>query len=143
MRRLIRPLALVVLLASLTASLQSQDDSSGDPTSTSSGNPTGLAGFNQLNFAANSPTPTQGGVDVSLTIQPNTGFTCTSVTIAVVDANTLQTLATATIPNPGATVTQSFTGLGSGVAVTIDVTSVFQNGNQFDTPYLEGAVTTN
>jgi hypothetical protein len=98
-------------------------------------------GVNQLYFAAGSPSATTGGVDVGLTIKPTTGYTCTVVTIYIVDQNS-NILASATIKNPGSTVTQSFTGLGNNVNVDIQVNSTFQSGAVFDNPYLEGNVTT-
>ena len=77
-----------------------------------------------------------------MTLQPTTGYTCTSVTIAIVDQKA-NTLASITIQNPGAAVNQTFSGLGSGVNVDVVVNSVFQNGSQFDYPYLEANLTTN
>lgn len=132
MRVLVRPLVLFALLATFTAAVQSQDGTTG----------AGTPGTNLLLFAAGSPSPTTGGVNVSLTVKPTSGYTCTSITIAIVDQEG-NTLATATIKNPGATVNQSFTGLQSGITVDVVVNSVFQNGADFDYPYLEASVTTN
>lgn len=134
MRALVRPLTLLVLLALFTAAVQSQEN--GGQGSGDDG-----PGANVMLFAAGSPSATTGGVTVSITIQPTTGYTCTSVTISCVDSKG-NTLATATIQNPGATANQSFTGLASGVNVNVIVNSVFQNGNQFDYPYLQANVTT-
>ena len=99
-------------------------------------------GVNFLLFAANSPSPTSGGVDVSLTIQPAPTYTCTSVTISIVDPSTNKTLATQTFTNPGATVNQSFNGLANNLPVQVVVDSVFQSGSNFDFPYLSANVTT-
>jgi hypothetical protein len=134
MRALVRPLVLFTLLATFTAVVQSQDQGG-------VGAGLGGPGANIFLFAAGSPSPTTGGVNVGMTVQPTTGYTCTSITIAIVDQEG-NTLATATIKNPGATVDQAFTGLGSGVNVDVVVNSVFQSGAQFDYPYLEANVTT-
>jgi hypothetical protein len=135
MRTLLRPFVFIALLTVFTSNAQAQQGGSGG------GNPPPPAG-NTITFVPGSPSATVGGVDVSIAINAAAGFTCTSVTISCVDHNN-KTLATVTINNPGATASQSFMGLGSGVAVTIQVNSVFQSGNQFDYPYLEDTVTTN
>jgi hypothetical protein len=134
MRTLLRPIALFAFLALCTTAVQSQQPGGVDGGVAPPGN--------GMLFAPGSPSPTKGGVDVSVTISPATGYTCTSVTISCVDQNG-KTIATTTINNPGATAAQSFTGLGNGVNVTVVVNSVFQAGNQFDYPYLEGSAITN
>jgi len=134
MRTLFRPVVFFALLAIFAAVVQSQE---GNGTGGESDGP----GTNFLLFSPGSPSATTGGVNVSISIQPTTGYTCTSVTISAVNQSGT-TLATATIKNPGETATQNFTGLGSNVNVTIVVNSVFQNGGQFDYPYLEANVTT-
>jgi hypothetical protein len=135
MRTLVRPLVFFAFLIAFTAAVHSQD--SGGTGSNGVGN-----GVNIMLFSPGSPSATTGGVKVSMTIQPTTGYTCTSVTIAIVDQNA-NTLASITIQKPGAAVNQTFSGLGSGVNVDVVVNSVFQNGSQFDYPYLEANLTTN
>jgi hypothetical protein len=133
MRTLSRPLSFLLILVFFSAVVQSQEGGMG-------GNGDG-PGTNILLFATGSPSATKGGVNVSITIQPTSGYTCTNVTISCVDQNG-NTLATATIEDPGSTVTQSFTGLGSGVVVNVVVNSTFQNGNEFAYPFLQATVTT-
>jgi hypothetical protein len=137
MRVLVRPLVLFAILATFSAAVESQEGSG-----QFGGQGGADSGTNLLLFASGSPAATTGGVTVSLTIQPTTSYTCTSVTIYILDQDS-NTLASTTINNPGATATQTFSGLGSGVTVTVQVDSVFQSGAQFDSPYLETTVTTN
>ena len=134
MRVLLRPFVLLVLLIAFTAAAQSQQSTVGV------GSPGG--GANIILFAAGMPQPISGGVNVGVSVQPTTGYTCTSVTISIVDQYS-NTLASITVQNPGATVTQTFTNLGCNIPVQVVVNSVFQNGTQFDYPYLETDVTTN
>jgi hypothetical protein len=135
MRTHVRPVVFLALLGVFTAVVQSQEGGNG-----SQGGNDG-PGTNILLFAEGSPSPTTGGVSVGITIQPTTGYTCTSVTISCIDLNG-NTLATMKIPNPGASVNQTFDGLGSGVDVNVVVNSVFQNGSQFAYPFLQANVTT-
>jgi hypothetical protein len=133
MRIFARPLSFLLILIFFAAVVQSQEGGTG-------GEGDG-PGTNIVQFTNNSPTATKGGVTVSLSIQPTAGYTCNNVTIACVDQNS-NTLASVSIDNPGATVTQVFTGLGSGVVVDVNVNSTFQNGNQFAYPFITATVTT-
>jgi hypothetical protein len=138
MRTLARPLVLFAIISTITTIVQSQDEGG-----TGTGGVGPFPGTNFLLFTQGYPVAITGGVSVGLTIQPTTGYTCTSVTISIVDANTSQTLASITLQNPGSgQLIQNFYGLGSGVAVQVVVNSVFQCGAQFDFPYLEADVTT-
>jgi hypothetical protein len=131
MRVLVRPFVLLALLIAFAAVGQSQQ----------SVQVTAPGGTNTLLFTTGMPQPVSGGVIVGVSIQTTTGFTCTSVTISIVDQNS-NTLATLTIQNPGETVTQTFSNLGSNVPIQVIVNAVFQNGSEFDYPYLEGSVVT-
>jgi hypothetical protein len=133
MRTLVRPLVFLALLAFFAAVVQSQEGGGGEGDG---------PGTNILLFTAGSPSPEVGGVNIGITIQPTTGYTCTSITISCVDQKG-NTLATVTIENPGENVNQTFNGLGSGVSISIVVNSVFQNGAQFAYPFLQGSVITN
>jgi hypothetical protein len=99
-------------------------------------------GINLITFAAGSPTPTVGGVNVTVNIQPTTGYTCNAVTISVLDSNNNQ-LGTTTIIKPGATASASFTGLGSGTAIEVLVDATFQFGNMYDFKDISANTTTN
>lgn len=140
MRAVVRPFVLFALMAVTTATVQSQVGPPGNPTG-GGGSPVGAPGINQLYFNQGSPSTGVGSVTVSMTVQPNVGWTCNSVTIAIVDQNA-QTLASVTLNNPGPTINQTFSGLGSNVNVDVEVDSVFQSGAQFDFPFTEANVTT-
>ncbi len=131
--RLLRPIVLFVFLCGLTASTQSQvvEPISGTGT-----------GYNIFLWAAGSPVGTIGGVDASVTITPTTGWVCTSVTLRVIDDTTNKTLGEYTVENPGMTVSKSFTGFDSNLAVRVTGNVTFQNGAMFDFKDLEAYVTT-
>jgi hypothetical protein len=135
MRAAVRPFVLFAVLVTFTTAVQSQGP--GAP----GGPGPGGGGVNQLLFGAGSPNPAPGGVGVTMSVLPTTGYTCKSVTIFILDQNSKQ-LATATINNPGPTFTQTFAGLPSGITVTVNVESVFQSGAQFDFPSNEATTTT-
>jgi hypothetical protein len=133
MRPLFRPVVMFAVLATFTAVVQSQDSGQQG----AGGNP----GVNLIYFNQGSPSAIKGGVSVSLTIQPTATWTCNSVTISIVNQNA-QTLATTTIDNPGGTVNQTFSNLGSGVSVEVVVNAIFQSGAQFEFPLIDADVTT-
>jgi hypothetical protein len=133
MRTFVRPISFLLILVFFAAVVHSQEGGTGGESD--------APGTNIIQFTNNTPTATKGGVTVNLSIQPTSGYTCNNVTIACVDQN-FNTLASVSINNPGATVTQEFTGLGSGVVVDVTVNSTFQNGNQFAYPFIEATVTT-
>ena len=126
--RAVRPFLLLGLLAAFFALAQSQPEPGG--------------GVNLLNFGKGAPTPTTGGVDVSVTNKPTTGYTCTEIKIKIVRVSDGQTLDSCTLTNPGAMVSKSFTGLGSGVKVNVVVQATFQNGGTLDFKDIETTVTT-
>jgi hypothetical protein len=97
---------------------------------------------NSLGFATGSPAPTVGGVDVTVNQKPAPGYTCTKITIRVIDDATGQTLATQVFNNPGASVSKSFTNLANNLAVQVTVDATFQNGGTFDTKAIDAVVTT-
>ncbi len=130
MRALARPFLLFACLCTFTAISQSQPA------------PPGRGGINLIQWGTGSPAPTTGGVDVTVTIQPTTGWTCTELLIRVINADTAMTLAEHTTENPGASVSKSFTGLGSNVKLRVTADATFQNGPSFDFKDLEAFVTT-
>src|SRR5436309_1843057 len=113
--RALRPFLLLGLLVAFVAIAQSQPAPGG--------------GYNSVDFAKGSPTPTPGGVDVTVTQRPTSGYTCTEITIRVVRVSDAKTLDSCTFQNPAPIVSKSFTGLGNGVEVRVDVQATFQNGS--------------
>ena len=99
-------------------------------------------GVNDLSFAAGSPAPLVGGVNVTVNQSPTVGFTCTKITIRAIDNATGVTLDTYIAMNPGGTVAKAFTGLGNSKGIMITVDAIFQNGAVFDPKHIEAVVTT-
>jgi len=99
-------------------------------------------GVNYLGYSKNSPTPQSGGVDVSVDQKPTTGYTCTKMTIRVIDNMTGMTLDTYSVDNPGPTVAKSFTGLGGNRQIQVTVDATFQNGATFDPKRIMATTTT-
>jgi len=128
MRAVVRPLLLLVLICVFTALAQSEGDAS--------------LGVNQVTFQSGSPAPTTGGVDVAVTQKAATNYTCTRITIRVIDAVTLETIDSSIFDNPGASVSKSFTGIGNNRQVQVTVDATFQYGVSFDTRHIEAVVTT-
>jgi hypothetical protein len=95
-----------------------------------------------ITWNVGSPVGTTGGVDASVVIAPGLGWTCTEITIRVIDDSTNMTLGTHTVENPGTLVSNSFTGLGSNVLIRVTVNATFQNGGNLDFKDLESFVTT-
>jgi hypothetical protein len=130
MRVLVRPLCFFALVCGFAATAQSQPAALGSAES------------NQLYWAANSPSPTIGGVDASAIEKPTTGYTCTDVTLRVIDDQTGKTLDSYTDNNPGDTVSKSFTGLESGLRVQVTADATFKCGATFDPKFITADVTT-
>jgi len=128
MRAAVRPLLVFVLLLS-SASVSQSDNAPG-------------GGVNSVAFNRSSPAPTSGGVDVAVTQQPTVGYTCTRVTIRVLDNATGATLASYSVENPAAGVSKSFVGLGNNKEVQVTVDAVFRNGVMFDFKSIQSVVTT-
>ena len=126
--RAVRTFLLLGLLVAVAALAQSQPAPGG--------------GINLLNFRLGSPSPTKGGVDVTVTARPTAGYTCTEITVRVVRVSDGKTLDSCTFQNPGGMVSKSFTGLGSNVGVRVDVQATFQNGSWFDFRDRDTTVTT-
>jgi hypothetical protein len=128
MRAAVRPLLVFASLFALTSASQSDPAPGG--------------GVNSLAFNKSSPTPTKGGVDVSAMQKPTVGYTCTKITIRIIDNATGDTLDTYVENNPGAVVTKSFTGLGANREVQVIVDAIFSSGNLFDPKRIEAVATT-
>ena len=99
-------------------------------------------GGNYLGFSKGSPTAQTGGVDVSVDQKPTTGYTCTKITIRVIDNTTGMTLGTYTENNPGGSVSKSFTGLGSNREIQVPAAATFQSGATFDPKHIMTSLTT-
>ena len=137
MRAAVCPWIVIVLFSSSTLTANAQTTSSEPATQ-----PVPGGGVNDLSFAANSPAPAVGGVNVSVNLSPTTGFTCTRITIRAIDNATGVTLETFTMANPGGTVNKAFTGLGNNKGIMITVDALFVNGTIFDPKHIEAVVTT-
>ena len=140
MRASVRPLFLAALICSPTVSAHAQVIGSGG--SGPSIQSTRSDGVNDLSFASGSPTPTTGGVNVSVAVAPTTGYSCTRITIRVIDNATGMTLDTYRVDNPGQLVTHAFTGLGGSREIEVTVDAIFQSGGLFDPKHIEAVVTT-
>ena len=128
--RAARPLLFLSVLAGFAASVQSQPV------------PPGRGGINLITWNTGSPAGTPGGVNASVLIIPTVGWTCTEITIRIIDDSTNMTLGTYTVENPGMTVSNSFTGLGSKVQIRVTANATFQNGGNLDFKDLEAFVAT-
>lgn len=140
MRAAVRLSFFVVLMSSITATANAQIIEPADPGQLLQPVPGG--GVNDLAFARGSPSATTGGVNVSATPTPTTGYVCTKVTIRVIDNATGMTLDTYIVNNAVRVVTKSFTGLGSNKQIQVTVDAIFQSGETFDTKHIEAVVTT-
>jgi hypothetical protein len=128
MRAAVRPFLLFAFLCVFTTYSQSQPAKNGQ--------------YNLLLWSPGSPSPLVGGVNASVDITPAAGWTCTEVTIRVIDAATNKTLGDYTADNPKGNVTKTFTGLPNRLNVRVTADSVFQNGALFDFKQIEGFVVT-
>ena len=128
MRTAVRPLLFFVLLCGFTAAAQS--------------GPVPGGGINVIAFAAGTPTPTVGGVDVTVTQKATTGYTCTEIIVRVIDDKTGKTLATEQVTNPANSISKSFAGFGSGTQIQVTADGTFQKGTTFDFPFIQQVVTT-
>lgn len=131
MRAAVRPFLVLMLLCGFTAISRSEI-----------GQPVPGGGVNLLAFLKGSPTPTDGGVDVAVMQRPTAGYTCTKMTVRVIDNASGQTLGTYVVDNPGGVVTKSFTALGNNKQIQVTANATFQNGTMFDTKSIEAVVTT-
>jgi hypothetical protein len=131
MRASVRPFLVLTVMCGFTAISRSEI-----------GQPVPGGGVNILEFQKGLPTPTNGGVDVSVTQRPTAGYTCTKMTIRVIDNASGQTIGTYVVDNPGGVVTKSFTGLGNSKEIQVTANATFQNGTMFDTKSIEAVVTT-
>jgi hypothetical protein len=137
MRAAARPWIVIVLFASSTLAANAQTTISEPATQ-----PVPGGGVNDLSFAASSPAPVVGGVNVSVNLSPTVGFTCTRITIRAIDNATGATLDTFTMANPGGTVNKAFSGLGNNKGIMITVDALFVSGATFDPKHVEAVVTT-
>lgn len=99
-------------------------------------------GYNLLDFAKGSPTPTKGGVDVTVMNKPTLGYTCTEITIRVIRKSDAKTLDSCTFNQPGPSVSKSFTNLANNLDVLVAVEATFENNGNFDFKDIEAYVTT-
>jgi hypothetical protein len=129
MRAAIRPWILLALCCS-SAAIAKSPPTVPDP------------GVNHLAFVMGSPTPDVGGVSVSVIQKATAGYTCTKVTIRVIDNETGETLGTHIVDNPPQTITKSFAELGSNRAIQVTVDALFMNGDGLDPLRIEAVVTT-
>lgn len=131
--RLARPLLFFVFLGGFTAAAQSQ---TGPP-------PGPPSGTNFFMWNPNSPTPTKGGVDLSVTFIPATGWTCTEVKFQVIDDKSSEELGEFVQPNPtGMTVSKSFNGYASDLKLRIIASAIFKNGTTLDPKDMENYAVT-
>jgi hypothetical protein len=79
---------------------------------------------------------------VAVIQRATTGYTCTQVTIRVIDDLTGATLATHIVNNPAGNVAHSFIGLGNNRRVQIVATAKFAKGEVIDTKSVQALVTT-
>jgi hypothetical protein len=119
MRTLVRPFLLFAALCGFAAISQSQMPAPGGQ-------------VNVFQWTKGFPTPTVGGVDTSVDIVPAAGWTCTEVTIRVIDGMTNKTLGEYTAVDPGPVVSKSFTELPNMLSVRVTGDAVLQNGGAFD-----------
>jgi len=128
MRAVVRPLLLLALIGVFTAWAQSEGEI--------------FLGVNQLTFQSGSPSATTGGVDVAVTQKAAANFTCTRITIRVIDKATGMTIDTYIVNDPGESVSKSFTGIGGNKQVEVTVDAMFQSGSVYDPKHLDAVVTT-
>jgi hypothetical protein len=127
--RLVRPLLFFAFLGVFAAAAQSQTGPPGGP---------GMGGVNFFVWEPNSPTPTKGGVDLSVKFIPTTGYTCTEVKFQVIDHETAVELDEFVQPNPtGMVVSKSFNGYASNLKLRIVASAVFKNGTTLDPKDME------
>ena len=129
MRVLVRPLLLFALLCAFTLTQSRADDSA--------------APINTLVWTNGFPKPLVGGVDVSVDLGPAAGWTCTNVTMLVVDATTNKTLDDYDSVNPpGLVVAHTFPTIGNKVKVRVTVDAVFENAGMSDPKQIQTYITT-
>ncbi len=126
--RIARPLLFFACLCAFTAISKSQPAPGG--------------GLNAFLFAKGSPSPTVGGVDVTVTQQPTNGWKCTDITLRVIDVMNAKTLAEYSVANPKASETKAFAGFASDLKVRVYGIATFDNMGILDFRELEAFVTT-
>ncbi|MBA4062260.1 MAG: hypothetical protein C0501_00875 [Isosphaera sp.] len=129
--RLFRPALLFVLLCTVavaaSAPVRSQP---------------GMGKVNSMVWGAGSPSAETGGVGVTVVLTATKGWSCTELTVRVIDDATSKTLAEDEYTDPTGTVAKTYTGLGSNVKVRVTAMSTFQSGSAFEFRDLEETVTT-
>lgn len=128
MRAVLRPLALVMLVACTAGEANAQPGPGGS--------------VNILAFQSGSPSARSGGVDVAVTQKPGPGYKCIKLTIRIIDNATGTTLATHSIDNPPESVSKSFTDLGANKTVQVAVATTFAIGDAVEAKRLLATVTT-
>jgi hypothetical protein len=123
MRRTVCPFLLFAALCWLTAVAQSQPAPGG--------------GYNFVLWSAGSPSYIKDGVNVAVDLKPTTGFTCTEVTLRVIEKSTGKTLGEYNKLDPGKTAAKAFTGIPTNVELRITANATFQNGAAFDFKSIE------
>jgi hypothetical protein len=123
MRRTVCPLLLFAALCWIAASAQSQPAPGG--------------GYNFVLWSAGSPSVIKDGVNVSVDLKPTTGYTCTEVTLRVIEKSTGKTLGEYEKLDPGKVASKAFTGIPANVELRITAEATFQNGGAFDFKSIE------
>jgi hypothetical protein len=130
MRVLVRPFLLFALLCGFTYTQSHADDAAAPP-------------INTLVWTNGFPKALVGGVDVSVDLGPAPGWTCTNVSILVVDATTNTTLGDYDLDNPsGLVVAHTFPGIGNKVKVRVTVDAMFENAGMSDPKQIQTYLTT-
>lgn len=124
----LRPLVFIGLLLGVCSAAHSQ--------------PVPGGGVNFAYFNPGSPTPTVGGVDVSVFLKPTLGWKCNSAEIVVIENASGKTLDSKEILNPGNPTNVSFTKLDSKLEVQVAVTATFQCGILLEVKFFDAVVTT-
>jgi hypothetical protein len=123
MRVLVRPFLLFATLCGFTALSQSQPAPGG--------------GYNFVLWSGGSPSWAKNGVNVSVDLRPTVGYTCTEVTLRVIEKNTGKTLGEYGKLKPGNATSKAFTGIPTNVELRITADATFQNGGSFDFKSIE------
>jgi hypothetical protein len=127
MRRLARPVMVFALLCAFT---YSQSRAAAPP-------------INTLVWTKGFPKALVGGVDVSVDLGPAAGWSCTNVTMLVVDDATGKAVDDYDQDDPpGLVVAHTFTGIKRSLKVRVSVDATFSDGNNFDVKQIQTYVTT-